>query len=228
MLIGILETGHAPEELRDESGTYPEMFAHLLAAHGFDFRAWAVVDMEFPGSVHDADAWLITGSRHGAYDDLPFIAPLEEFIRTAHREAVPQVGICFGHQIMAQALGGTVEKFQGGWAVGPQQYDFGDRTMTLNAWHQDQVIRAPEGAEVIATNAFCPLAGLRYGNRAWSVQPHPEFDDRFIKGLIESRGRGRVPDAQLDEARARLGGGTDSVQLADRIADFLRQAREAA
>jgi len=228
MLIGILETGHAPADLRARSGSYPDMFRQLLAPHGFDFRSWTVVDMAFPDSVHDADGWLITGSRHGAYEDLPFVAPLEAFIRKAYAAGVPLVGICFGHQIIAQALGGRVEKVSRGWAVGPQTYQLDDTTLTLNAWHQDQVTKAPDGAEVIARNDFCPIAGLRYGDRAWSVQPHPEFDDDFLRGLIETRGPGLVPDRQLAEAAQRLGTPTDAPDIARRIAEFFRLPRAAA
>lgn len=95
-----------------------------------------------PPRSHDADGWLITGSRHGAYEDHAFIPPLEGFIRDAYGAAVPMVSICFGHQIIAQALGGKVEKFNGGWSVGAQDYDFGDEKLTLNAWHQDQATRS--------------------------------------------------------------------------------------
>jgi GMP synthase-like glutamine amidotransferase len=228
MLIGILETGLAPDALRAQSGSYPDMFARLLAPHGFDFRTWSVVNMEFPDSVHDAEGWLITGSRHGAYDDLPFIPPLEALIRQAVDETVPLVGICFGHQIVAQALGGRVEKFHGGWAVGPQEYDFDGQPLRLNAWHQDQVIEPPAGAEVIATHPFCPYAGLRYADRALTVQAHPEFDDGFIAGLIETRGRGLVPDDRLDAALGRLGAPNDAGRIAARIAAFFRQPREQA
>ncbi|MGY6410729.1 MAG: type 1 glutamine amidotransferase [Alkalilacustris sp.] len=228
MRIGILETGLAPDTLRARFGSYPDLFARLLAPHGFDFVTFSVVEMEFPDSVHDAEGWLVTGSRHGVYDDLPFIAPLEALLRQAVAEAVPVVGICFGHQILAQALGGRVEKFHGGWAVGPQEYDFDGTTLRLNAWHQDQVIEPPAGAETIATHPFCPYAGLKYGDRALSVQAHPEFDDAFIEGLIESRGRGVVPDDRLDAALERLGGGGDAAVIAARIAAFFRQPRRAA
>ena len=224
MRIGILETGHAPEALRAASGSYPAMFRRLLAPHGFDFRDWSVVDGDFPDSVHDAEGWLITGSRHGTYDDLPFIAPLEALIRQAVDEGVPVVGICFGHQIVAQALGGRVEKFPGGWAVGPQSYDFDGETLTLNAWHQDQVMQPPPGAETIATHPFCPHAGLRIGDKALTVQAHPEFDDAFIHGLIETRGQGVVPDDRIAAARARAGEATGGARLWDKIAALFRNA----
>jgi GMP synthase-like glutamine amidotransferase len=84
--------------------------------------------MDFPKDIHDCDGWLITGSRFGAYEDHPFIPPLEDFIRAAYAAHVPVVGICFGHQIIAQAMGGKVEKYAGGWSVGPTEYNFGDQT----------------------------------------------------------------------------------------------------
>lgn len=228
MLIGILQTGEAPDALRGRSGDYPAMFERLLAGHGFSFRTWRVLDGELPEGPGSADGWLITGSRHGAYDDLPWIKPLEAFIRAVHDAHVPMVGICFGHQIIAQALGGTVEKFSGGWAVGPQTYDFEGRTLTLNAWHQDQVTKAPEGARRIGTSPFCTNAALAYGDTIWTVQPHPEFRDDFVQGLIDTRGKGVVPDAKLAEAQARLGGPIDDLSVAGEIAAFFTQARAAA
>lgn len=225
MLIGILQTGQAPDVLRDASGDYPDMFETLLAGRGLTFRTWHVEGMEFPSDVHDCDGWLITGSRHGAYEDHPFIPKLEAFIREAVGAKVPLVGICFGHQIIAQALGGKVERFEKGWAVGPQDYDFNGETLTLNAWHRDQVTRRPEGAEVVATNAFCENAALLYGESAFTVQAHPEFGDSFVEGLMRTRGKGVVPDALMQAAEARLGAPNSSSVIAERIADFFLRSR---
>lgn len=227
MLIGILQTGQAPDALVGRSGDYPDMFARLLAGQGFEFRTWRVVDMDFPASVHEAGGWLITGSRHGAYEDHPFIPPLEQFIRDAMAAGVPMVGICFGHQIIAQAMGGRVERHAGGWAVGPTAYDFGGETITLNAWHRDQVTQVPPGATVIATNGFCENAALLYAGRALTVQAHPEFRPDFIDGLMRTRGPGLVPDDLMDRARERLTEPIDDAAVARRIADFFRHPEQA-
>lgn len=223
MLIGILTTGHAPDALRPETGDYPHLFKQLLAGQGLAFHDWNVVDMEFPASIHEADGWLLTGSRHGAYEDHPFIAPLEEFIREVYAAAVPMVGICFGHQIIAQALGGKVEKSPRGWQVGRQEYYFDGEKLALNAWHQDQVVVKPPQAEVCATSESCDFAALIYGKRAYSVQAHPEFDSSFVEGLIDKRGRGVVPDALLDAATDRLAAANDNAAIAARIGAFFRQ-----
>lgn len=228
MLIGILQTGQAPDALAPVSGDYPDMFQRLLADQGLSFRTWRVLDMDFPASVTDCDGWLITGSRFGAYEDHAFIKPLESFIREAYARAVPMVGICFGHQIIAQALGGKVEKFGGGWAVGPTEYDFAGQTLRLNAWHQDQVTQKPPGAEVAACNDFCENAALVYGDRIFTVQAHPEFRSDFIAGLMETRGKGLVPEQVMAEAGARLDRQIDDRILARRIADFFKAPRKAA
>lgn len=227
MKIGILQTGHTPESLQPQVGEYSDMFQILLAGQGFEFETYNVVDMEFPETLDQCDGWLITGSKHGVYEDHPWIAPLEDLIRACVMEARPLVGVCFGHQIIAQALGGHVEKFDGGWAVGRQIYDFMGTEIALNAWHQDQVITAPEGTRVLASNDFCANAALLYGDRAFSVQPHPEFGPDFIEALITTRGRGVVPDGLLDEALEALHLDTANSTMADQIADFFRRERAA-
>jgi len=225
MKIGILQTGLAPETLAAEMGDYPDMFARLLADKGFAFETFRVVEGQFPASVTACDGWLITGSRHGAYEDHPWIPPLEQFIRDAFAGHVPVVGVCFGHQIVAQAMGGKVERFGQGWAVGATDYDFGGETLRLNAWHRDQVTKVPPGATVIASNPFCSNAALLYDTRALTVQAHPEFRPDFVDGLMKSRGKGVVPDALMAKAAARLHLPVDDRKMADRIAAFFKQVR---
>jgi GMP synthase-like glutamine amidotransferase len=227
MLIGILQTGLAPEALAPEMGDYPDMFARLLDGHGFTFRTYKVVEGEFPASVTDCDGWLITGSRHGVYEDHPWIPPLEDFIRQSFAAHVPMVGICFGHQIIAQAMGGKVERHAGGWAVGATDYDFGGEKLTLNAWHRDQVTKAPDNARVIASNDFCTNAALLYDDRALTVQAHPEFRPEFVDGLMKTRGKGLVPDEVMAEAATKLGAPLQDKTMAAEIAAFFKAPRHA-
>lgn len=225
MLIGILQTGLAPEGLADTMGDYPDMFARLLAGHGFKFRTFRVVEGDFPHSATACDGWLITGSRHGAYEDHPWIPPLEAFIRDSFAAHVPMVGVCFGHQIIAQAMGGTVERHAGGWAIGATDYDFNGQSMTLNAWHRDQVTKVPAGAKVIASNDFCTNAALLYDDRALTVQAHPEFRPEFVDGLMQTRGKGLVPEDVMAAANARLAVPIQDQAMADQIAAFFKAPR---
>ncbi len=225
MKIGILQTGHSPDNMKDQLGDYGEMFTKLLGGHDFDFQIWSVVDGEFPASAADADAWLITGSKFGAYEDHDWIPQLEQLILAIRETGRPMVGICFGHQIIAQALGGKVEKFGGGWSVGPTDYTVNGKPMALNAWHQDQVTALPKGAKVVGSSDFCANAALLYDDQIWTIQPHPEFNADFIDGLIRTRGKGVVPDEQLAAAAKRLDTPTNNADIADFIADFLKKER---
>ena len=226
MRVGILQCGHVPEAVAARHGAFPEMFARLLDGHGFAFRTWDVVDMAFPAGLGEADGWLVTGSRHGAYDALPFIAPLEAVIREIHAARAPLVGVCFGHQIVAQALGGRVGKWPGGWSLGRTDYRIeGVGAVALNAWHQDQVTALPPGARVVGETAGCRVAALAYGDHVWTIQPHPEFTPALVADYVRTRrGTGDYPDDRMERAGALAGEPVDAAGVAARMAAVLKGA----
>jgi len=228
MKIGILKCGHANDAVIEKHGDYEQWFEDLLTDKDLEFAAYNVVDLEFPETVADCDGWLLTGSRFGAYEDHPFIAPLEDFIRAAYAGHVPMVGICFGHQLIAQALGGKVEKYSGGWAMGNRTYAWdGLGDIALNAWHQDQVVAVPTGAKTLASNDFCKYAALIYDDRIWTVQAHPEISNDLVTAYLDAfANTGVYPQSAMDAARGLEKIPNNAAKIADEIAEFFKKPRE--
>ena len=202
MRIGILETGRPPAELEPAFGRYDGMFRRLLAG-GHAFTTYDVPGGEYPARADAQEAYIVTGSPAGVYDPLPWIEPLKGFLQSAKGRA-KLVGICFGHQIMAEAFGGRVEKSERGWGVGLHRYEVAEKAPWMDAVssfavpvsHQDQIVAQPPASRVLAKSAFTPFAMLGYEDQpAISLQCHPEFSQGFAEALIESR-RERLPDAE--------------------------------
>lgn len=225
MKLAILETGKPPADLIPAFGRYPAMFERLLG-DGFEHASIDVQNEPLPPDVTRYDAYLITGSSAGVYEDHAWIAPLKTFLRAA-AGPTKLVGICFGHQIMAEALGGRVEKSDRGWGVGLHTYPVVRRedwmddapSVSVPASHQDQVVMQPPGTHVIASSVFTPYAGL-----VWSDQPsisfqfHPEIQPPYAAALYESR-RDRLPD--VDAALASLNAPNDNERVGGWIRRFL-------
>jgi GMP synthase-like glutamine amidotransferase len=223
--IGILETGRPPEQLIGEFGDYVDMFSGMLAGAGVkaQVRAYDIQAGGLPAAPEENDAYLITGSSAGVYDPLPWIEPLKAFL-VASKGRAKLVGVCFGHQIMAEAFGGRVIKSPKGWGLGLQSYGVDRReawmdaaaTIAVPASHQDQVVELPPNARVIASSDFTPFAALAWTDQpAISIQPHPEFDPAYASALIERRletvldeaqGRAAIETLKQPNDRARVGG----------------------
>jgi len=200
MKIGILETGEPPANLELRFGRYIEMFADLLG-NGYRMTNYNVVGGQFPATAEAEQAYIVTGSPAGVYDNFEWIPELKSFLRAARGKA-KLVGICFGHQIMAEAFGGRVEKSEKGWGVGLQRYDVVEQapwmdkvaSFAVPVSHQDQVVEQPPRSRILAASDFTKFGVLGYEDQpAISFQCHPEFDPAYAAALIEHR-RGRLPD----------------------------------
>lgn len=227
LTIGILKTDDVRPQLVDEFGEYPEMFARLLSECDGDleFKTYEVQRGELPADVDEVDAYLITGSKTSVYEPLQWIADTEEFLRKAHAAKKKMLGVCFGHQLLAQALGGKTVKAEQGWGLGVHHYqlseaatDYGqagdDFSMLVS--HQDQVVENIPGAEVLASSDFCPNAMVKVEDHILSFQAHPEFTKDYSESLLKLR-REVFGDDNVEKALASL---DDQVSF-DRVTNWM-------
>lgn len=236
--LTIIETGLSPAAIRSDWPDYPAMFASLLRPHAPDlgYETISLVNgqpLPDPGTL---DAILITGSPAGVYDETPWMATLMDFIRWAGADRVPQVGICFGHQAIAHALGAQVRKSAKGWGIGRHTYDvvqpqrwMGDTPpshFSLGVSHQDQVETLPPGAVQVGRSHFCEYAALAYpAQHAISFQGHPEFSPQFNCALYNIRKGTAIPAEKVDAAEASFAQPVDNTLIGKWIAEFLASPR---
>ena len=232
MKLGILDCDRLDADYAERFGrVYSEMFIAGFRALQPDltFSVWAACDGELPGDLHECDAWLITGSRHDAYSDLPWVVALREWIVRADAAGVPLAGVCFGHQAIAQALGGAVNKSAKGWGLGVAvNLVLAERDwmvpnvpqIRVLASHQDQVESLPPGALRLAGNDFCPNFMFQHGEHVVAIQGHPEFSVEYDRALIEKR-RESLGEARYQACLATLEQGVDSTLVLRWILQFL-------
>jgi len=228
--VGIIETGHPPDEVMQKFGGFPRMFMDLFSSQpDLEFAIYNV-ENELP-FVTDRESWIITGSPAGVYEKLPWIEPVMDFIKEAGKKSIPVLGICFGHQLMAQAYGGVVKKTNNR-GIGVHNYTFTEQgqkvfagmpAAKLNAVHQDQIVEPPADAALLAASEFCPYAALSYGKHGLSMQGHPEFPNDIAKAIVASwQKQDPAPDSVYDKAMETLGKvDTDSDKLVTALSHFL-------
>ena len=230
MKIGLLQCDHVAERFQHIAGDYPEMFSALYGAH-FNLIPYDVCNGEWPASLAECEAYVCTGSRWSVYDDVPWIHDLKTFVRRSYETSKPFIGICFGHQMMAEALGGKVEKSEYGWGVGIRDLEITQAAawmqppqtmLKLHYMHQDQVTRLPENSVVLGRSEHCPVAAFRVGNTMLGIQAHPEFTNEYSAALLADRIE-RIGAERVQAARASLIHPTDEDVFAKWVAAFLNQ-----
>lgn len=231
MHIGILQADRVDSEQRARFGDYPAMFADTLRGgmdEGATFEFFDVRRGRYPRRIEDCSGYLITGSRASVYDDDSWIARLIGFMGELHHARARTVGICFGHQLIAQALGGTVGRAAAGWGVGVHTWKIvgrepwmhpPKREIRLLASHQDQVETLPPGARLLASSAFCPQAAFAVGDHMLALQGHPEFTKPYAEFLMHKRRP--LLGAAFEPGLRSLGQPTDAGVIAGWIARFM-------
>jgi GMP synthase-like glutamine amidotransferase len=201
-----------------------------LAQPPFDYVGYDVARGQFPDSPNACDAYLITGSPKGVYDADEWITELVDFISDVYQAGKKLVGICFGHQILAHALGGHSEKSEMGWGLGLKTFDINGHKSWMKSdpaqcslyfSHQDQIVQLPPGAELLGGNTFCPNLFFTIDDRVLGIQGHPEFTPDMMQDILDSR-KNIFGKSLYDSAVHSMDGGKpDNQLLAQWIVNFI-------
>ncbi len=233
MRIGLLQCDHVADDLIDINGDYQDMFSDLVHTQDNDIEM-SIYDLtadQFPVDLHACDGYIITGSQFSAYDDITWIHKAKSLIQNLFDAKIPTIGICFGHQLIAESLGGKVEKSSKGWGIGVQHWELTNKQewmadkplddLSLLASHQDQVVELPEDSNVIASSDFCPIAGFQTGSML-TFQGHPEFSKKYNEALFTKRIE-RIGDKTVEKAKATIKEEIDSDTVGAWMVEFIRK-----
>ena len=232
--LGIIKADDVDVDLRCQFGDTLGMFERLFESTGFErleLRSYDAQEYRYPQDLDECDGYLITGSRFCAFSDTPWIQRMIEFIQMLDRERKKLIGICFGHQCIALALGGTVINAPQGWGMGVQEYrlllpeelpEVATPTIRLRCSHEDQVERLPSRAKRLLTNEFCENAGMVVEEHILSLQAHPEFGEDFTRHLIENREQELGPN--FESVLASLDNEVDGIPVARSVVRFLESS----
>ena len=233
-MIGLLNAYHHEENAPPYQLEYGPMCEDFLRRvfPGKAVTTFQVALGKKPESVDQCEAWIITGSPKAAYDKDLWITELGEFVRQIHDQKKKLIGICFGHQLIAHYLGGQTAKSVNGWGVGVHEF----RILKSKPWmrpefkqvsllfsHQDQVVKLPPGAELLAESDFCPYQMYTIGQHILSLQGHPEFNAGFAKGRMDSR-VSRIGQSKYDLAVKSLARTTHSTEVGGWMNSFIKGA----
>lgn len=233
MRLAILETDILRDALRPRYEGYGRMFVELFERVGVDWEmtVYSVINGAYPQRLDDYDGFLITGSQQDAFADTDWIVQLRQFVQQLYREGRPLVGICFGHQLLAHALGGEAGRASAGWGLGVMEFQVeqsaafldSDEPVKLIVSHQDQVLRIPDEAQVLLRNDFCPLAAFYIPGRVLALQGHPEFSVEYARALLAYR-REQISREHLDRVESSFGATHEGERVGRWIKQFIEGA----
>ena len=216
MKAAILQCDAVLDKFQPQFGNYPTMIEQMF--DGIDlaisFDTYDCRQGQFPDDIDAYDFFLTTASRASAYENVEWVQQLIEFVQLLYRQHKKLIGICFGHQIIALALGGKIEKSEKGWGVGiasnrivdhPAWMDEEPFDINLIVSHQDQIVELPDDTLIIAESDFCPYFIVQWGDNFLSTQGHPEWSSDYSRTLINDR-RAIIP-------AERVNSGLDSLRV---------------
>lgn len=226
MKVALLICDHVREDLVKRHGDYPMMFRKLLPELALE--DWYVCDGYFP-DINDYDAFICTGSKYSVYEEIDWIIQLSKFTTQVYASGKRFVGVCFGHQMMAHALGGQVSKSDQGYLIGVHQFSVSEHiswskhqkgSFNVLMLCQDQVIVLPPQSQVWASSEACPIGMFTVGSTFLGIQGHPEFTKAYNQAVFESR-PDKISQEKVREAIDSFTNNPDTDFLSHLLTEFI-------
>lgn len=205
----VLVAGDPIDSVRKERGGYAALIRETVGSAWSG--TWSDVDLRHGALLPDpadVSGVIVTGSSASVTERAPWMLRAEEYLRVLTERSVHTFGICFGHQLLGQALGGEVTKNPRGREIGTVGFEIVVEDELLdrasppcfaNATHVDVVARLPRDARVLGRTALDPHAVVRFSETAWGVQFHPEMDRAIVREYLEKR-RGLLESEGIDQS----------------------------
>ena len=238
MRLCILDNDTLDGELAERYTSFGAMFVRLFEEAGalWTYELFSTQRGEYPASFDDFDAVLLTGSEADSFSDEAWVVALRSRVTQLLAERKKMIGVCFGHQLIGLCMGAPVARAPQGWGAGRMTYDWlrpdlpycADRKqIALLVSHQDQVLELPEGATLVASSDFCPVAAFTVGDAVFCVQAHPEFDAGFSQYLLDEQ-RARMGEAEYAARSQSLQAGHEGADVARMVVAFLENSPRSA
>ncbi len=224
MKIGLLNACACSSDADDFRQGYGAMFQRFFTEHfpaDFSLHEYNVTQRYWPNALQECDGWIIGASQHSVNDKNSWIIKLMEFASACHFNRHPLIGIGFGHQVIAYALGGDVNRSPKGWGAGLRSCNIRQQKpwmrpalahCALNFSHKEQVVMLPGEATLLAGDSFCLHQMYAIGEHIFAIQGHPEYDQLFMQAWLDEN-RGNLTAEQHEQAIASLDQAMDSAAV---------------
>lgn len=211
----IVKTGENTKTVNEKYGDFEDRIIESLNLDAKDVIVWTAYKEEEKPDLQDVYAIILTGSYSMVSDREPWSVKTSTWLREIEHMGIPTLGICYGHQLLADSLGGKAGYHPKGKEFGTVKIELTEEgkkdplfsilpeEFLGHVAHSQSVLEMPENATILAKNDFEPYQAFTMNDHIWGVQFHPEFDAQYTLACIDECQDGLVEDGyNIEEVKA--------------------------